>query len=289
MLTFMNLIVFGIGGFVLLIWLALYALGYKHAKLFEGLAEKDYPLKEVYFVGYALSTALGQSYKSKSDRKLRKELSVLYGEKYADYYIRVVYAQKITLSLTLAVFSFIVYGLANDVTALVVLLVFSGLAYYYFGTTAEKKILKRSEEMLRDFSEVISKLALLTNAGMILREAWEEVAATGETALYLEMQRAVDDMENGVSPQDALFQFGLRCVIPEIKKFTATLVQGMKEGNKELEFMLKEQSKEVWAAKKQYVRRQGEKASSKLLIPICIMFIGILIMIIVPIFAGIGA
>ncbi len=53
--------------------------------------------------------------------------------------------------------------------------------------------------------------------------------------------------------------------------------------------MLMDQSKEVWGAKKQYVRRQGEKAASKLMIPICIMFIGILIMILVPIFTNLGA
>ena len=216
-------------------------------------------------------------------------LKMLHLEKFADYYIRVVYAQKITMALSVAVLAFVFYGLANDINALVVLLMFACLAYYYFGTTTEKKILKRSEEMLNDFSEAISKLALLTNAGMILREAWEEVAYTGSSSLYVEMQKAVDEMNNGASDIDALFRFGVRCIIPEIKKFTSTLVQGLVKGNSELIFMLKEQSKEVWAAKKTNVRRQGEKAASKLLIPICIMFVGILIMIIVPIFSNIGA
>lgn len=43
--------------------------------------------------------------------------------------------------------------------------------------------------MLSDFSEVISKLALMTNAGMILREAWELIAYGDETAVYKEMQK----------------------------------------------------------------------------------------------------
>jgi tight adherence protein C len=289
MLTTTNLIIFGIGSIFLVLWLALYAKGYKHAKLFVTLTEKEYPFKEIYFVGYALTDTINYQYKTKSDRKLRKEISVLYGEKFADFYIRVVYAQKITMSLSVAVLAFVLYGLANDITALIVMLGFAGLAYYYFGVTTEKKISKRSDEMLRDFSEVISKLALLTNAGMILREAWEEVAYTGNTSLYTEMQKAVEEMNNGVSEVDALFRFGVRCIIPEIKKFTSTLVQGLIKGNSELTYMLKEQSKEVWAAKKTHVKRQGEKAASKLLIPICIMFVGILIMIIVPIFANIGA
>ena len=95
-------------------------------------------------------------------------------------------------------------------------------------------------------------------------------------------------MNNGVSEIDAMFNFGSRCIIPEIKKFTSTIIQGMTKGNSELTAMLQEQSKEVWELKKQLVRREGEKAASKLLIPICVMFVGILIMIIVPIFTNLG-
>ena len=169
------------------------------------------------------------------------------------------------------------YGLASDVLALIVGFVFAGLAYYYFGTVTKKRILKRSDELLHDFSEVVSKLALLTNAGMILREAWQEVAFAGTSTIYTEMQTTVNEMNNGVSEIDA-----------EIKKFTSTIIQGMTKGNSVLTAMLQEQSKEVWQLKKQLVRREGEKAASKLLIPICVMFVGILIMIIVPIFTNLG-
>jgi len=273
---------------VLFVWMFLYVKGRTEAPMFEGLDNKEYPLKDVYFVGYAVVNMFNYQYKSKADRKLRKSLEILYEPKYADYYMRVVYAQKITLASVVFVFSFALYGLADSLVAFAVGLMFSGLAFYYYGTLAEKRIEERSEEMLSDFSEVVSKLALLTNAGMILREAWEEIAYTRETSLYVEMQKAVEDMNNGVADIDAIFHFGLRCTVPEIKKFASTLVQGITKGNSELTVMLMEQSKEVWALKKQSVRRQGEKAASKLLIPICIMFIGILIMILVPIFTNLG-
>ena len=102
------------------------------------------------------------------------------------------------------------------------------------------------------------------------------------------MQTSVQEMKNGVAEIDAFFHFGTRCIIPEIKKFSSTIVQGLIKGNSELTFMLQQQSKEVWGLKKQDVRRQGEKAASKLMIPIVIMFIGILIMVIVPIFTNLG-
>ncbi len=188
----------------------------------------------------------------------------------------------------LAVLAFALYGLANDVLITVVLLVFAVAAFFYFGTALNKKIKKRSEEMLRDFSEIISKLALLTNAGMILSDAWREVAFTNNRIIYTEMQLAVEEIDNGVSEVEAFYHFGSRCLIPEIKKFTSTIVQGLVKGNSELAYMLQQQSKEVWNSRKQNVRRKGEKAASKLMIPIYIMFIGILIMVVIPIFANIG-
>jgi len=288
-ITTIDLIIMALGLVALFVWLLLYFKGKKNGSLFDPLDEKDYPLKEIYFVGYAFTELINYQYRSAADRKLRKNLEILYGSKYAEYYLRVIYAQKITMGVTLFVFSFALYGLADSLAGLFVGVMFSIAAYSYFGAITEKKILKRSEEMLSDFSEVISKLALLTNAGMILREAWEEVAYTGETSIYTEMQKTVDEMNNGYSEIDAIFNFGTRCIIPEIKKFSSTIIQGLVKGNSELTLMLMDQSKEVWGAKKQYVRRQGEKAASKLMIPICIMFVGILIMILVPIFTNLGA
>lgn len=61
------------------------------------------------------------------------------------------------------------------------------------------------------------------------------------------------------------------------------MIQGMEKGNKELVKMLSEQSQESWNLKKNIAMRDGEKASSKLLIPMMIMFAGILIMVLIPI------
>lgn len=288
-ISILDIVMTALGLFFLLTWLYFFKNGSQYEAMFEPLDDEEFQLKQIFSVGYAIMEKTGYQYKSKNDRKLRKEVSVLYGEKYADYYIRVTYAQKISIAFTLLVIAFPMYGLADSIAITFVMIMFAGLAYYYYGTLASKKIQERSNEMLCDFSDVVSKLALLTNAGMILREAWEEVAFTGEGVIYKEMQTAVEDMNNGVSEIDALFSFGSRCIIPEIKKFTSTIVQGIIKGNSELTMMLQEQSKEVWDLKKQNVRRQGEKAASKLLVPILVMFIGILIMVLIPIFTNLGA
>ena len=288
MLTTANIIVFSISGILLVAWLSFYFKGKKYAELFDGLDEKEYPLKDLYFIGYGMMETFHYQYKSKSDRKLRQSAAILYEKKYAEYYVRLAYAQKISLSFTLLLIGFILYGFTSEMGILLMFCVFSFTAYYYFGTLMLEKISKREDEMLRDFSEVISKLALLTNAGMILREAWEKVAFNGDTTIYKEMQRSVEDMHNGVSEVEAFHSFGTRCVLAEVKKAVSTMIQGMEKGNKELVKMLSEQSQESWNLKKNIAMRDGEKASSKLLIPMMIMFAGILIMVLIPIFANIG-
>ncbi|MDR2357708.1 MAG: type II secretion system F family protein [Oscillospiraceae bacterium] len=288
MLTTIDIAILGSGGALTALWLVLYAFGHKHAEIFRPLGEREYPLRALYFVGYEAMVLLRYGYKSRSDRRRRRAFEALYGERYAEYYLRVMYAQRATAALTAAVLAVAFYGLTGDAASMAVLLCLSGAGWYYLGTAADRRLLNRSDEMRRDFGEAVSKLALLTSSGMILREAWESVAYTGKTRLYAEMQRAVEEMRNGVPDVDALHNFGARCMIPEIRKFASTLMQGLKKGNSELAYMLKEQSREVWTARKHDVRRQGEKAAGKLLIPVTIIFVGILIMIVVPIFSGIG-
>jgi len=288
-LEIFQIAIMAVGTLLVIGWIVLFLKGAQYQSMFSVLSEKEFRLKDIYGTGYALLNLIGYTYKSKSDRKLRQELNVLYGEKYSEYYLRVTHSQQMTFAMTLFVLAFIFYGLAQDLMIMVVFFVFAGLAYYYYGNLASKRIQARSDELLRDFAEVVSKLALLTNAGMILREAWEKVAFGGEGIFYEEMRIAVEDIRNGVAEIDAIYEFGRRCVIPEVKKFTSTIIQGMTKGSRDLTLALQEQSREVWQLKKQLVRREGERAAAKLLIPISVMFIGILILVIVPILANLGS
>ena len=287
-LTMQNIIVMAVGCVTMVVWIMIYTKSAKHKALFESLDEKEYPLKEAYSFGYEVMNMIKYSYKSKFDRKLRANLSVLYDEKYVEFYLRVIYAQSVTIGSIVFVLSFIVYGMTSDIMIFAVIVLMSGVAVYYFMTLSENKIDKRSESIMNEFTDIVSKLALLINAGMIMREAWQETAYEHDGTVYLEMQHVCEDMNNGISDVEAIRRFGVRCMVPEIKKFSSTIMQGVEKGNKELSAMLEAQSAEVWDAKQQRVKRQGAQANTKLMIPMFIMFAGILVMIVVPIFTNLG-
>ncbi len=270
----------------LVIWLILFIVGNKYASMFEILDENEFPLKDVYKVGYTLMELTHHKYRTKWDKQLRADLVILYSEKYADYYIRVVYAQTVTICSIIFICGLCLMLISGNPAILVVVGFMCAVMAYYFMTLPQATIKKRSDELLSDYAEVISNLALLTNAGMILKEAWEQVAYSGDGVFYKEMQRVVFDLNNGIGENAAYHNFGQRCVIAEAKKFASTIAQGVQKGNSELSKALQQQSSEVWEQKKQMVKRQGEKAANRLIIPVFLMFGGILIMIIIPIFAN---
>jgi len=280
--------IMGLGSFLAFVYIILLVFSSKYNHLIKPLDEKEFRFNYLYGVGFIILDLIKYKYSSKGELKRRQKLAVLYDSKYADYYLRVIAAQRITIAFTVLLLGIAVYGMTEDIAVLLIFIMFTYVAFYYFGDIPNRKINARSEEILNDFPDVVSKLALLTNAGMILREAWEHVAYTGESTLYKEMRLVVDNINNGMAEIDAYDNFGSRCMIPEIKKFTSTLIQGTTKGSRDLAMMLTEQSHELWEAKQHHVRQMGEKASSKLLIPICIVFLGILIMIIVPIFSNLG-
>lgn len=287
-LSTLSIVVMVIASVLTALFIIFLLAGSKYNNMIEPLNSKEFPLCELYGVGFAVLALFRYNYTSKGERKRRQQIALIYGEQHSEYYLRVNAAQRITLTFLLVVVGFVLYGLVNDYLIVGVFLMFAFTAYYYVATLPQTKVEKKSTQILSDFADVASKLALLVNAGMIMKEAWEKVAYTGESELYQEMQRVCVNMHNGMSEVDAYTEFGSRCTSPEIKKFTSTVVQGLVKGNRELVEMIKQQSREIWEAKRHRVKQQGEKAASKLLIPICIMFIGIIIMIIIPIFSNLG-
>lgn len=283
-----SLVIMGIGTLVTIFFLIMLITSGKYDMYLETLDSKEYPFFQLYGVGFRINDLIRMDFSRKSERKRRQHLALLKGDQLAEYYLRVNAAERTTFASLCIVASFILYGISQEIMILVILIGFGALAYYYVSTIPEETVKKRTGAILDEFADVVSKLALLVNAGMILKEAWEMIAYSGEGELYDEMRLVCENINNGMSEIDAYTEFGTRCTAPEIKKFTSTIIQGVVKGNKELVEMIKMQSREMWNSKQHRVRQQGEKAASKLLIPTCIMFVGVLIMIIVPIFANLG-
>lgn len=286
-ISMLQIVMLIVGAVAVVFWVLLYL---KNSKTFDDyiapLKSGQFFLQEVLFIGLGAMSMFRVNILSAKHRKKLRNMQELYGEQYGEYYLYVTTGVKYTYILTGLPVVCLAAALANNVLVMALGAVAVGAIIYYLDIEVADGIKKREDKILSDLPSVLSKLTLLINAGLTTREAWNKVAMSGEGILYTEMQTTVSEMQNGVSEVDAYRAFADRCVVKEVRKFTSTLLQNMQKGNSEMVFFLREMADESWQQKKHLVKRKGEQASSKLMIPVGMMLIAILVMIIVPAFSG---
>ena len=270
------------------LWVLLLLRGRAYDDIIEPLDKKKYPLKYFFGIGFAILGLIHYSYNTPLDTKRLAQCKIVYGERFAEYYYRVSVAEKATYIYTCIVIGPLIGALTGKIAYSLFGIAAAGIVYYVVDSRITDVMSDRSISIAKDFADMVSKMALLINAGMITREAWDEIAKTGDSVLYREMHQATVDMQNGESEIDAYIGFGNRCDEVYVKKFISMLVQNISKGNKELVEFLTQETKMAWEEKKHAVKQQGEKASSKMMLPMGLILVGVFIMILVPVRGNMG-
>lgn len=148
----------------------------------------------------------------------------------------------------------------------------------------KESIEKRRRSIQMEFPEFVNKLTLLVNAGMTISKAWEKIINenTKEHILYDEMRYSLMEIKAGKPEAVAYEEFARRCRVKEVTKFVSVIVMNLKRGGSEVVPVLKAQGNECWEMRKNAARQLGEEASTKILIPLMIMFMGIVLIVSTP-------
>ena len=94
-------------------------------------------------------------------------------------------------------------------------------------------------------------------------------------------------MSGGVAEQEAYERFGKRCMLSSYMKFSMLLSQNLRKGSKGLSEVLKMESIQAFEMRKSEAKKRGEEASTKLLIPMFLMFAVVLVIVMIPAFLSI--
>ncbi|MCD8083840.1 MAG: hypothetical protein LUE86_10120 [Clostridiales bacterium] len=166
------------------------------------------------------------------------------------------------------------------------------------GADERKKEKKREQELLLDYSELVSKLMILVGAGMTVRNAWERMVNDYEAgcragrqkkrAAYEEMQAAWVQIAGGIPEGTAIREFGRRCGLQPYRKLSSLLEQNRRTGTKNLRAILAEEAEDAFEMRKNLARSQGEEAGTKLLGPLFLMLGIVMVMIMVPAMMAMG-
>lgn len=158
--------------------------------------------------------------------------------------------------------------------------------------TSEKEI-KRREKLKQDYPELISRLLLFMQAGLVSRSAFQRIAkdykrdlsaGKAERAAFEEVCVLCAEMEKGIGEEEAYSRFARRCVLPSYRTLSVLLVQNMKKGGGALADSLEREIIQAQEEKKRTARIEGEKASIRLLLPMGMMLAVVLAIMVVPAF-----
>ena len=176
-------------------------------------------------------------------------------------------------------------GTRSIIVGIVAFAIFGLIGYLPYDNVTQV-VTKRQEDISRQFPQVISKLTLLTVAGMEVSQAWKLASKSGKGTLYEEMTRVLLDFDNNVSPVEAYSRFIAKCNNTYTTKLATAIIQNTSKGNSEIVKLFRQLNDESWLEHKHSARRMGEKIQAKLLVPTMLMFAGILILVIVPVMSG---
>lgn len=155
---------------------------------------------------------------------------------------------------------------------------------FYFDWHLDQVLKKRHQEILRDYPAMLMDLSLMIHAGITANAAFERVAGSSDGVLYREMAKCSANIRDGMSIDAALNGLLTHCPVREIRKFVSLYRQNLSKGGPDFPKALDEMAENAWRERKNNAKEQGELAEQKLLIPTICMFIGILMMVIVPAF-----
>ena len=169
---------------------------------------------------------------------------------------------------------------------------------------------KRTEQMMRDYPDIISKFIMLITAGMTCRAAWEKICSDYRRSIerekskdeavktgkkkkagnrryaYEEMIISNNEMQLGLPEIKVYERFGTRCSVPAYNRFGNMLARNIKRGSAGIIEILESEAKESFAERRENVRKKGEETGTRLLIPMFGMLILVIAIVVVPAFSS---
>lgn len=147
---------------------------------------------------------------------------------------------------------------------------------------------KRKQALIFAYPDFTGKLALLTGAGMSVTGAIKKIYGDRREKeakpFYEELGIFVRSLDNGVLEERALEELGKRSGLPQYRKFCSLLSTHMKKGSLSLKKLLENEAEEAFREHQNHIRKLGEEAGTKLLLPMILMLGVVMVLIMVPAF-----
>lgn len=183
----------------------------------------------------------------------------------------------------------------TDYRALGLLFLGSVLAILFYAAEGQKEKEEekaRKKQMELDYPQLISCFTLYLGAGLPVRNAWIKIVQSyeegekpnGRREVYEEMAYTMHEISSGASESECYERFGERCGLTKYRKFGTLLSQNLKKGSRGIAELLKQEAFQAFEERKDFAKKLGEEAGTKMLAPMFLMLGVVLVIIVVPAF-----
>lgn len=210
----------------------------------------------------------------------------IYGSLNGIIYTKLFIAQILSVELLVLLFFSIFSILTNDIVMLYFGMILLVMSPIMLTRGLDKEICKKQEQIIIELPELINKIILLINAGETIQQAIIvsvlKKKGTSKNYLYKELLISVNQLQNNVSLKQVLEELSKRCATQEISVFTTTVLLNFRRGSSDLVLSLTRLSQDLWVKRLSTSRIIGERASSKLVFPMVLIFIVVLVIVAAP-------
>lgn len=222
---------------------------------------------------------------------LRQDLEFLYPEQDKLVTLRLYVKQKMVLLSEIFVASLGFFGLlcfrskknisVGKGTFLVLIGagLFTGLLYFLMDKDLSDRATKKRELRRMQYPDIVHKLVLYMGAGLSVRGCFEILSHEYDCILF-----ACRDFQAGLLEPVVFERFGRRLGIGEYIRLGMLLGQNAKRGNSLLLERLEEEALNISKSKTKEAKILGEKAQTKLLVPMVLLLLVVMLFIMVPAF-----
>lgn len=161
----------------------------------------------------------------------------------------------------------------------------------------KKSIQKRNKQLMAEYAGFVSMLRLYLMAGLTMKNAFIRIAddysaqkmSPGKKYLYEEIRILCWQLENGMPEEQVYQEWGQRCGEMRYRRLSFLLGVHLKQGNSQLLQLLAQEAGAAEEDRRNYARKAGEEAGTKLLLPMTMMLAVVMLLVLLPAYLGFGS
>ncbi|MDY6304573.1 MAG: hypothetical protein SPL49_03085 [Oribacterium sp.] len=164
--------------------------------------------------------------------------------------------------------------------------------YLRQGAELKKEQKLRNDQLMLDYSELVSKLMVYIGAGLTIKNAFEKISEhydslihrgiLKERPLAVELRTMHNQFRRNMAESDVYNDFSRRINLKPYSKLVSLIEQNRKNGTKNLRVLLELEMNQAFEDRKTTARRLGEEAGTKLLLPLFMLLGIVMAIVIVP-------